>query len=181
MNGIVVAPQPGAAEVGVETLRQGGNAFDAVVAATFMQCALDPFMCGVGGIGVAQLYDARQGEELIVDFYGRVGSRARADQWTRLIRRTPTGRTYLQGFANAIGYGSILIPGTVAGLAAIHRRGRLPWRDLLQPAIATLRDGFPLYATSPSISTRLTNTRAANISRRSHNSFVPRPTSHGSG
>ncbi len=146
MNGIVVAPQPRAAEVGAEVLRQGGNAFDAAVAVAFMQCALDPFMCGVGGIGVAQMYDARRGEATIVDFYGRVGSRARADQWAGLIRRTPTGRTYVKGFANAIGYGSILIPGTVAGLAAIHAHGCLPWRDLLLPAIATLREGFPTYA-----------------------------------
>jgi gamma-glutamyltranspeptidase/glutathione hydrolase len=110
-----------------------------------MQCAIDPFMCGVGGIGVAQLYDARQGEATVVDFYGRVGSGARADQWAGQIRRTPTGRTYVKGFANAIGYGSILIPSTVAGLAAIHLRGRLPWPELLQPAIAILREGFPLY------------------------------------
>ena len=75
-----------------------------------MQCAIDPFMCGVGGIGVAQLYDARRGEATIVDFYGRVGSLARADQWTRSIRRTPTGRTYVKDFANAIGYGSISNP-----------------------------------------------------------------------
>lgn len=146
MNGIVVAPQPRAAEVGAEILRQGGNAFDAAVAVAFMQCAIDPFMCGIGGIGVAQLYDAHRGETTIVDFYGRIGSRARADQWAGLIRRTPTGRTYVKGFANAVGYGSILIPGTVAGLAAIHARGCLPWRDLLQPAIAILRAGFPLYA-----------------------------------
>lgn len=146
MNGIVVAPQPRAAEAGADILRQGGNAFDAAVAVAFMQCAIDPFMCGVGGIGVAQIYDALRGEATIIDFYGRVGSRARADQWAGLIRRTPTGRTYVKGFANAISYGSILIPGTVAGLAAIHARGCLPWRDLLQPAIATLREGFPLYA-----------------------------------
>ncbi|HEY8599659.1 MAG TPA: gamma-glutamyltransferase [Thermomicrobiales bacterium] len=146
MNGIVVAPQPRAAEAGAEVLRRGGNAFDAAVTVAFMQCAIDPFMCGVGGIGVAQVFDARRGEATIVDFYGRVGSRARADQRAGLIRRTPTGRTYVKGFANAVGYGSILIPGTVAGLAAIHERGCLPWRDLLQPAIAVLRDGFPLYA-----------------------------------
>jgi len=146
MNGIVVAPQPRAAEAGADILRQGGNAFDAAVAAAFMQCAIDPFMCGVGGIGVAQIYDARLHETTVIDFYGRVGSRARADQWAGLIRRTPTGRTYVKGFANAIGYGSILIPGTVAGLAAVHARGQLPWRDLLQPAIAILREGFPLYA-----------------------------------
>lgn len=146
MNGIVVAPQPRAAEVGADILRAGGNAFDAAVAAAFMQCVLDPFMCGLGGIGVAQLYDAARDESLVVDFYGRVGSRARPEQWARLVRRTATGRTYVRDFANAVGYGSILIPGTVAGLAALHARGTRPWPELLAPAIATMREGFPLYA-----------------------------------
>jgi gamma-glutamyltranspeptidase/glutathione hydrolase len=147
MNGVVVAPQPYAAEVGAEMLRQGGNAFDAAVAAAFVQAALDPFMCGIGGIGVAHLFEAASGESLVLDFYGRVGSRARADQWAGQVRRTPEGRTYVKDFVNAVGYGSILIPGTVAGLAGIHEgRGRLPWRELLQPAITLLRDGFPLYA-----------------------------------
>lgn len=147
MNGVVVAPQPPAAEAGAAVLRQGGNAFDAAVATAFMQAATDPFMCGIGGIGVAHLYDAASSEQVVLDFYGRVGARARADQWAKQARRTAGGKTYVAGFANAVGYGSILIPGTVAGLAAIHAgRGRLPWRELLQPAIRILRGGMPLYA-----------------------------------
>ncbi|MHB8647133.1 MAG: gamma-glutamyltransferase family protein [Thermomicrobiales bacterium] len=145
MNGVVVAPQPRAAEAGAEVLRSGGNAFDAAVAAAFVQAATDPFMCGIGGIGVAQFYDAASGENVILDFVGRVGSRARPDQWAKLARRTAEGKTYVEGWHNYLGYQSILIPGTVAGLAAIHARGRMPWRDLVQPAIRVLREGFPLY------------------------------------
>jgi len=145
MNGVVVAPQPRAAEVGAEVLRDGGNAFDAAVAATFVQAATDPFMCGIGGIGVAQTFDAASGENIVLDFVGRVGSRARADQWAKLARRTAEGKTYVEGWHNYLGYQSILIPGTIAGLAAIHARGRMPWRDLVQPAIRILREGFPLY------------------------------------
>lgn len=145
MNGVVVAPQPRAAEAGADVLRNGGNAFDAAVAAAFVQAATDPFMCGIGGIGVAQIFDAASGENLILDFVGRVGSRARHDQWAKLARRTAEGKTYVAGWQNYLGYQSILIPGTVAGLAAIHARGRMPWRDLVQPAIRILREGFPLY------------------------------------
>lgn len=146
MNGIIVAPQSEAAEVGSDILRAGGNAFDAAVAAAFVQCAVDPFMCGIGGIGVAQIYDAARDKTLVLDFYGRVGSLVRPDRWAKAVRRTPDGHTYVKGFANAIGYGSILIPGTVAGLAALYARGTRPWRELLAPAVALLRDGFPLYA-----------------------------------
>lgn len=146
MKGVVVAPQPYAAEVGADVLRDGGNAFDAAVAAAFVQAALDPFMCGIGGIGVAQIFHAATGEHRILDFVGRVGARARADQWAQVARRTPEGKTYVEGWHNYLGYQSILIPGTVAGLAAIHAgRGRMPWRDLLGPAIRALHDGFPLY------------------------------------
>jgi gamma-glutamyltranspeptidase/glutathione hydrolase len=145
MNGVVVAPQPPAAEAGAEVLRSGGNAFDAAVAAAFVQAATDPFMCGIGGIGVAQIFDAASGEQVILDFVGRVGSSARPDQWAKEARRTAEGKTYVEGWHNYLGYQSILIPGTVAGLAAIHARGRMPWRDLVQPAIRILREGFPLY------------------------------------
>lgn len=146
MNGVVVAPQPPAAEAGAEVLKSGGNAFDATVAAAFVQAATDPFMCGIGGIGIAQIFDAAAGENIVIDFVGRVGSRAEPDRWAKLARRTGEGKTYVPGWGNYLGYQSILIPGTVAGLAAIHEgRGRLPWRDLLQPAIRVLRAGFPLY------------------------------------
>ncbi|HEY7908379.1 MAG TPA: gamma-glutamyltransferase, partial [Thermomicrobiales bacterium] len=145
MSGVVVAPQPPAAEAGADILRSGGNAFDAAVAAAFVQAATDPFMCGIGGIGIAQIFDAATGEQVVIDFVGRVGSRAQPDQWAKLARRTTEGKTYVQGWHNYLGYQSILIPGTVAGLAAIHAgRGRLPWRELLQPAIRILRAGFPL-------------------------------------
>lgn len=145
MHGVVVAPQPQAAEVGAEVLRAGGNAFDAAVAGAFVQAAIDPFMCGIGGIGVAQIFDAATGEHAILDFVGRVGALAQEDQWAKLARRTAEGKTYVEGWANYLGYQSILIPGTIAGLAALHRRGRMPWRDLVQPAIRILREGFPLY------------------------------------
>ena len=146
-NGVVVAPQPLAAEVGAEILRAGGTAHDAAVATALVQTVTDPFMCGIGGIGVAQVYDALSQEAAIIDFYGRVGSRARADQWAKAARRSAEGKTYVKDFPNHLGYGSILVPGTVAGLAALHARGgRLPWRELVAPAARIAREGFPFYA-----------------------------------
>ncbi len=146
MRGVVVAPQPQAAEAGAEVLRSGGNAFDAAVAAAFVQAATDPFMCGIGGMGVAQIWDATTRENVVLDFVGRVGSRAQPDQWAKAARRTAEGKAYVAGWLNYLGYQAILIPGTVAGLAAIHARGRMPWRELVQPAIRILRDGSLLTA-----------------------------------
>jgi gamma-glutamyltranspeptidase / glutathione hydrolase len=146
-NGVVVAPQPIAAETGADILAAGGTAFDAAVAAALVQTVVDPFMCGIGGIGVAQIHNADSGDTATIDFYGRVGSRALPDQWAKAARRSPEGKTYVKDFPNHLGYRSILVPATVAGLAAVHARGgRLPWRDLVLPAARIARDGFPFYA-----------------------------------
>lgn len=146
-QGVVVAPQPLAAEVGAEVLRAGGSAYDAAIATALVQTVTDPFMCGIGGIGVAQVYDAATREATVLDFYGRVGSLARPDQWAKGARRSPEGKTYVKDFPHHLGYQSILIPGTVAGLAALHARGgKLPWRDLVLPAARIARAGFPFYA-----------------------------------
>ncbi|MGZ8264458.1 MAG: gamma-glutamyltransferase, partial [Burkholderiales bacterium] len=51
MKGVVVCPQPRAADVGAAILAKGGNAFDAAVATAFSQMVNDPFMCGIGGMG----------------------------------------------------------------------------------------------------------------------------------
>ena len=55
MKGIVVAPQPSAAELGVEVQESGCTEFDAALAAGFMQMVADPFMCGLGGWGSATI------------------------------------------------------------------------------------------------------------------------------
>jgi gamma-glutamyltranspeptidase/glutathione hydrolase len=53
MRGVVVAPQPLAAEAGASILESGGNAFDAAIGAAFVQMITDPQMCGLGGFGCA--------------------------------------------------------------------------------------------------------------------------------
>lgn len=147
MRNVVVAPQPPAAETGAAVFAAGGSVYDAAVAAAFVQAATDPLMCGVGGFGVAQVFDPQRGEHYVLQFFGAVGSRFRPDQWAGRVYESSSGKQLVEGFANQLGYQSILVPGTVAGLAALHRRGgRLPWHDLLQPAIRLLRTGFPLYS-----------------------------------
>lgn len=146
-RGVVVAPQPMAAEAGAAILDQGGNAFDAAVATAFMQMATDPFMCGIGGYGIANLYCAASGENSVVDFIGTVGSRARPDMWADRIDRHHTGVELVEGLPNEIGYASATTPGTVAGMAEIHRRwGSLPWSALLRPAVEALQMGYPMPA-----------------------------------
>ena len=61
IKGLVVCPQPRAADAGAAVLRRGGNAFDAALATAFCQMVQDPFMCGLGGMGTLQFLDARSG------------------------------------------------------------------------------------------------------------------------
>jgi gamma-glutamyltranspeptidase / glutathione hydrolase len=147
VKGIVVAPQPAAVETGVEVLEAGGNAFDAAIAAGFMQMVTDPFMCGLGGWGAATVYRADTGAFEHIGFWPRIGSRMRPDIWVDDVE----GYTDIWRFAlfsdrrNMIGYRSIMTPGTVAGFDELHRRhASLPLIDLLGASIEASREGFPI-------------------------------------
>lgn len=143
MRGVVVCPQPRAAEAGAEILEDGGNAFDAAIAAAFAQMVTDPHMCGLGGLGCATY--ATGGRCWHGAFHARAGSLARPEMWASDVK----GRLELGGYAlfddhrNNLGHRSVGTPGIVAGLAELHRHARLPWRELLRPAATLARDGFP--------------------------------------
>jgi len=57
-------------EAGVEAMRKGGNAVDAVVAAAFIDCVVEPAMNGIGGEVVMAIH-LESGENVIVDYVGR--------------------------------------------------------------------------------------------------------------
>jgi len=142
MRGVVVCPQPLAAEIGADILADGGNAFDAAIAAAFAQIVTDPHMCGLGGFGAATYATPDECQHLA--FHARTGARASADMWAIDCR----GRLDLGGYTlfddhrSTLGHRSVGTPGTVAGLAALHRHARLPWRELLAPAADLARNGF---------------------------------------
>jgi gamma-glutamyltranspeptidase/glutathione hydrolase len=146
MRGIVVAPQPIACEAGRQALERGGNAIDAAVATAMAQMVVDPFNCGLGGFGSMHVFVAETGEDAVLDFYGRVGSRAHPEVFAPDVLGQIEGhaeRYAVRGHANQVGYRAITVPGVVRGLGlAVKRYGRLPWAELLGPAIALARDGF---------------------------------------
>lgn len=148
MNDIVVAPEPLAAEAGLEVYRQGGNAVDAAVATAFAQGVVNPLLCGIGGNGCMNVYDASTGVNEMVYFRCPAGSRAHPDVFADKFvgRAEQVGRYEIEGYINQIGYQSICVPTFVSGVAAAHRRfGRLPWKTVLEPAIRYARDGFEVY------------------------------------
>jgi len=138
---MVVCPQPEAAESGTDILRAGGNAVDAAVATALAQTVVDPLMCGIAGFGTAAVYLPGAGVHEYFDFHSPAPLAAREDM---LEGETPDGFGFiLKGRVNDIGPQSIATPATLKGLEAMHQAyGRLPWRQVVEPAIRWAQDGF---------------------------------------
>jgi len=144
VRGVVVCPQPEAVEAGRRMLELGGNAIDAAIATSFAQGIADPIMTSIGGNGTMQVFHAESGEHRVVDFYGKAPLAARPDMWEQLVvRRLRADMWELQGRVNQVGHLAVTVPGTALALYEASRRwGRLPWRELLQPAIELAEAGF---------------------------------------
>jgi gamma-glutamyltranspeptidase/glutathione hydrolase len=134
-NGMVATSQPLATQVGLQVLRDGGNAIDAAIAANAAIGLMEPTGNGIGGDFFAIIWHAET-EQL----YGYNGS-----------GRSPQSLT-LDWFIDN-GYESIpphgplpvSVPGTVDGWFALHDRfGEMPMAEVLQPAIDYANDGFPV-------------------------------------
>jgi gamma-glutamyltranspeptidase / glutathione hydrolase len=133
-RGMVVSAHALATDAGVKILKQGGNAVDAAVATTLAISVVEPFAAGIGGGGFAVIKVGAKTETL--DFRERAPQKA-----SRQMYLDAQGK--VRPNASLEGHLAVAVPGTVAGLAALHRKyGKLPWPTLVQPAIALARNGF---------------------------------------
>ena len=127
-RGAVAAAAPTAALIGAETLRAGGNAYDAAVAAALAETVLLPPKCGLAGdlVALAWRADDRRPEALLA------------------IGGAPEGLSaaVLRGEMRETGPASVGVPGAPAGYLALAERGRLPLARLAAPAIQLAQDGF---------------------------------------
>lgn len=144
-GGIVASQAAAGAEAGAEMLRMGGTAADAAVACAFTLAAMEPWNCGLGGIGFAQVMTPGGPAETF-DF-GPVspsGLDPRAYPLTGKIASDLFAWPEVVGDVNVHGPKSFCIPSAVAGYALLHERhGRLPIRDVLAPAVAHAKRGLP--------------------------------------
>lgn len=142
---MICAPQPEAAEAGVETMRAGGNAVDAAIACALVQGVVDPLMCGLAGFGSMGLYLPTRGVHEYIDFHSPAPLAARPDMWEHLIlgeARDGYGFV-LEGNVNDLGYGSVCVPASLAAYQTAHRAyGALPWTEVVAPAIAWAEAGW---------------------------------------
>jgi len=124
-------------------MRSGGNAFDAVIAAVFTACVVEPMLCSLGGGGFLLARNHGQTPRLI-DFFTQTPG-AQFDGEPDFYPIMGNFGKQLQEFH--IGLGSMAVPGVVRGLLHIHERyARMPLADLMAPAIEYARLGVELNA-----------------------------------
>jgi gamma-glutamyltranspeptidase/glutathione hydrolase len=134
---MVVAANPLAAQAGLQVLREGGNAADALVAVQTVLGLVEPQSSGLGGGAFLVWYDAK--ERKLTTFDGR--ETAPADVTPALF--LDAGGKPLPFFDAVVGGRSVGAPGTVRLLEAVHRKyGKRDWKGLFDPAIDLAEKGF---------------------------------------
>ena len=147
-DGLAASQSRDAAAAGAQILAQGGHAVDAAVAVSLALGAVEPWMSGLGGGGFATLWDAKKREVRCLD-YGMIAPAA-IDPADYPLTGKPTEEGFfgwpgVKEDRNILGPYSVAVPGLVSGLSLAHRTyGRLPWADLVQPAIALAERGLSL-------------------------------------
>jgi gamma-glutamyltranspeptidase/glutathione hydrolase len=134
--GMVVSQEETASNVGADVLREGGTAVDAAVATAFALAVTHPTAGNIGGGGFI-VYRPAAGEPVAYDFREMAPAKSHPTMFMK------EGKYDFDLHHNS--HVSVGVPGTVAGLhMAWKEQGKLPWRRLVEPAIALARDGFPV-------------------------------------
>jgi gamma-glutamyltranspeptidase/glutathione hydrolase len=137
-HGMVVSAQHLASDVGVEILKQGGNAIDAAVAVGYAEAVTNPCCGNIGGGGFMVIHLAKSQANVFLNFRETAPLAATADMYLGADGNPVRG-------ASIDGYRAVAVPGTVLGLeTALQRYGSLPRARVMAPAIRLAREGFIL-------------------------------------
>jgi gamma-glutamyltranspeptidase / glutathione hydrolase len=135
-NGMVVAQEKLAAEIGLDVLKAGGNAVDAAVAVAFALAVTLPRAGNLGGGGFMIVHDAKTGTTKAIDYREMAPAAAFRDMYLDENGDPVKNRSRFSGLA-------IGVPGTVAGMqAALDANGTMTLAELVAPAIKLARDGI---------------------------------------
>ncbi len=123
-----------ASRIGADVIKEGGTAVDAAVATAFALAVVHPTAGNIGGGGFI-VYRPAKGDPVAYDFREMAPAKASPTMFMK------DGKYSSELHHNS--YLSVGVPGTVAGLhMAWKEQGKLPWKRLVDPAIALARDGF---------------------------------------
>jgi len=136
-HGMVVTDEELGSQAGVEILKRGGNAVDAAVATAFALAVVEPTAGNIGGGGF-MLVRLADGKTTFFDYRETAPGKASRDMYVRKDGK-------LDEEASVIGYRSVAVPGTVAGLElALKTHGTMKLGDVLAPAIRLAEEGFTI-------------------------------------
>lgn len=138
-HAIVVSVHDLASHIGVDIMQAGGNAIDAAVATGFALAVVHPPAGNIGGGGF-MLIRMADGKVHFIDYREKAPSAATPGMYLDAQGNVIAG-------ASEIGYKSIGVPGSVAGLVyAEQKYGKLTLKQVMAPAIRLAREGYPLTA-----------------------------------
>ncbi len=137
-NGMVASQHPLATQVGVEILKQGGNAVDAAVAVGFALAVVLPRAGNIGGGGFMIVHDAKRKETKAINYREKAPLKATPNMF--LDENGEVDKVRSKYHHQTVG-----VPGTVAGFAlALEKYGTMPISKVVQPAIKLAKEGFPI-------------------------------------
>jgi len=165
VNGMVSSAHPLASQAGLKMLMDGGNAIDGAIATAATLNVVEPYMSGLGGIGVALIYVNKDDKVKALNFSGRTAKAAYSDQFTEESKGS--------------GIKSALIPGNAAGWLTMHKEyGSLDIEQIFKPAINYAQNGFPITSLNSKImnsaTQKLSEFPSASLIRR-HDNKLPEP------
>jgi gamma-glutamyltranspeptidase/glutathione hydrolase len=139
-GGMVAADNALASQVGADMLAAGGDAVDAAVATALMLGVVQPFASGLGGGLFAVVWRADGEQGFALDSREVAPAGATRDMYLDAQGEVDHQRSTRGPLAAAV-------PGEIAGLWQLHQRhGKLPWKQVVAPALKAARDGFRVGA-----------------------------------
>lgn len=134
-NAMVVSAREEASKIGVEIMKAGGNAFDAMIATEMALAVVYPYAGNLGGGGF-MVYRLADGETGALDYREKAPKKA-----TRNMYLDDQGNVVAE--RSRFGALAVGVPGTVAGIFAVHEKfGTLPMEKILAPVIALAEKGY---------------------------------------
>jgi gamma-glutamyltranspeptidase/glutathione hydrolase len=141
-DGSAASVDPLATQAAIDTLRSGGNAVDAAIAAAGVLGVVEPFSCGIGGGGFMVVYDARHRKVDTIDSRESAPAGLSPDDFSKPGMGQPPAED------PRVGGLSVGVPGTVRGWQlALSRYGTRSLKTLLRPGERIARDGFVIDPT----------------------------------
>ena len=136
--GMVVSPEKLAGDIGLDMVKQGGNAVDAAVATGFALAVTLPRAGNIGGGGFMLIHLAETDEQIFIDYRETAPAAATRDMFLKEDGSVDQAKAYFSHQAAGV-------PGTVAGLIhAQERYGKLSLKEVIQPAIDLAKKGFEM-------------------------------------